>query len=92
MKFSRTFTNKLVSFADRYFSWDRRYLKREDATELFDFYAVSDYDDYTITVCINRGKYGIWASIKRDGVAIQSGFLKTYTEVNAFKKMIKCLG
>ena len=92
MKFSKTFTNKLISYTDRFFTWDRRYLKREDSTEPLDFYAVSEYDDYTITVCINRGKYGIWTSIRRDDVAIQHGYLKTYKEVNAFKKMIKCLG
>lgn len=93
MKFSRTFTNKLISYADRYFTWDERYLKREDPTMHFDFFAIrGDEDEHRVVVCFRRGKYGIWANIDKDSKDIFEGYLKTYKEVNNFKKMIRCLG
>lgn len=90
MKFSRTFTNKLVSFADQHYTWDSRKMKREGTTSEFDFVAFN-HDENTM-VCISREKFGIWVSIRRNRAYIKHGFLKTYSEVNEFKKMIKCLG
>lgn len=93
MKFSKTFTNKLVSYADRYFTWDSRKMKRENIGEMFDFFAISRDNGITTCVCIDRSsQHGIWTSIQRGNTYIHHGFLKTYADVNAFKKMIKCLG
>lgn len=92
MNFGRTFTNKLVSYADRYFTWDRRYIKREDSSLYFDFFAIRDEDEHKIVVCFRRGYFGIWASISKDDTDICRGYLKSYKEVTAFKKMIRCLG
>ena len=93
MKFSKTFTNKLVSYADRYFTWDRRKMHREDSTEMFDFFAYRREDDGSQTVvCIDRSKFGLFAYIKRDNKCIYGNHLKTFKEVDSFKKMIRCLG
>lgn len=92
MKFGRTFTNKLVSYADRYFTWDSRYMNREDSTQHFDFFAIRKEDEHRTVICFRRSKYGIWASIRKDEAEIHSGFLKSYKEVTNFKKMIRCLG
>lgn len=92
MKFSRTFTNKLVSYADRYFTWDSRKMKREDPLQHFDFVAFNHEDGHTTAVFIRRSQQGIWVSINKGENTIHHGFLKTYADVNAFKKMIKCLG
>lgn len=92
MNFGRTFTNKLISYADRYFTWDARTLRREGTDKYFDFYAVNREDEHTTSVCINRSKVGLWVSINKDHHFIFSGYLKSYKEVNTFKKMIRCLG
>ena len=92
MKFSRTFTNKLVSYADRYFTWDSRTLRREGTDKVFDFFAVRKEDGHKTVVCIDRLCGMLWVSIEKDDHNIYSGFLKTYTDVTAFKKMIRCLG
>lgn len=92
MKFGKTFTNKLVSYADRYFTWDSRTMRREDNTAHFDFFAIRREDERKIVVCFRRSKYGIWASIEKDGTDIHKGYLRNYAEVDAFKKMIRCLG
>lgn len=92
MKFGKTFTNKLVSYADRYFTWDKRTLRREGTDGNFDFFAICRENGHTISVCIDRSNYGLWTSIKKDQRFIFSGYLKTYKEVSTFKKMIRCLG
>lgn len=91
MKFSKRFTNKLVSYVDRYFTYDTRKLKREgDATQSFDLIA-HNHDTQT-SVYIGRTQYGIYAVIRKEHKDIKRGFLETYTEVDNFKKMIRCLG
>lgn len=90
MKFSKTFTNKLISYADRYFTYDSRTMRREGTDKLFDFLAINR--DTTTTVCIDRNSVGLWVSIQKNGHFIYSGFLKTYKEVDSFKRMIRCLG
>lgn len=91
MKFSRTFTNKLVSYVDRYFTYDYRRLKREGETELsFDFIGYN-FDAKT-SVLISREKYGMYVVIHKDDTDIKRGFLTTYKEVADFKRMIRCLG
>lgn len=92
MKFGKAFTNKLISYADRYFTWDSRQLKREDDTQHFDFVAFNHDNGLTTSVFIRRSQCGIWVSINRDHKSIYQGFLRTYKEVGNFKKMIKCLG
>ena len=92
MKFSRKFTNKLVSYTDRHFTYDKRTMRREGTDKLFDFFAISRENGVTTSVCVDRTKQGIWASIRKDDKYICEGFLKTYTEVDNFKKMILCLG
>ena len=93
MKFSKTFVNKLVSYADRYFSYDSRTMKREGTDKLFDFFAISRENGTTTCVCIDRNaSHHLWVSIQRNGQFIYSGFLKTYKEVDNFKTMIRCLG
>lgn len=92
MKFSRTFTNKLVSYADRYFTWDSRTLRREGTDKCFDFFAYRKEDNNRTTVCIDRCKFGIYVAIKKDNTYIYDGFLKTFKEVDSFKRMLRCLG
>ena len=92
MKFSRTFTNKLISYADRYFTYDSRTMKREGTDKLFDFFAINRDNGNTTCVCIDRSTTGLWVSIQKNNHFIYSDFLKTYKEVDNFKKMIKCLG
>lgn len=89
-KFSKTFTNKLVSYADRYFTWDTRTLRREGTDKCFDFFAMSK--DTKTCVCIDNTKMGMWVAIRKDGKFIIADHLKTYKEVDNFKKMIRCLG
>lgn len=91
MKFSRTFTNKLISYADRYFTYDSRTMRREGTDKLFDFFAINRENGNT-TVCIDRSTVGLWVSIQKNNHFIYSGFLKTYKEVDNFKKMVRCLG
>lgn len=92
MKFSAKFTNKLVSYADRYYTYDSRKLKREDSTSHFDFVAFNHEPNNTSALFIRRGRYGIWVSIHKNGKTVQQGYLTTYKEVDTFKKMIRCLG
>ena len=91
MKFGQTFTNKLVSYTDRYFTYDTHKLKREgDDTNSFEYIA-HNYDSHT-SVFIARTEHGLYIVIKRDGIYIRRGFLKTYKDVDAFRRMIRCLG
>lgn len=91
MQFSRKTTNKLVSYVDRYFTWDSRKMKREGDFTDFDLVAFN-HDNGVTVVFIKHSKHGIWATINKDGNQITSGYLKTYKEINAFKKMVRCLG
>ena len=91
MKFGKTFTNKLVSFADRYFTYDSKSMRREGTDISFDFYAIRKENGQYTAVCINRNEYGLWACIRKGDDYIYSGHLKSYQEVANFKKMIRCL-
>ncbi len=91
MKFGKTYTNKLVSFVDRYFTWDTRTMKREGTDNLFDFWAISRENGHKVSVCIDRNSYGLWVSIRKDDEYIIAECLKSYTDVARFKQMIKCL-
>ena len=93
MKFSKTFTNKLVSYADRYFTYDTRSMKREGDKTEHDFLAVCRDGKHYTSVCVSRSKYGMYVAIRKDDEVIYGGkILKTYSEVVTFKKMIRCLG
>lgn len=90
MRFKRTYINKLVSFADRYFTYDWRKMRREDASANFDFSARND--DTKTRVVIDRVKCGIFVCIRKDNKILFSKILHTYKEVAYFKRMIRCLG
>lgn len=91
MKFHRNYVNKLITFADRYFTWDIRHLKREGTSVELDFFAIrKEETDYT-SVSISLTKYGIHAYIKQNNETY-SRILKSYKEVNAFKEKVKLLG
>lgn len=89
-KFSRTFTNKLVSFADRYYTWDKRTLRREGTDKCFDFFAFNK--ENKTCICIDNTKMGMWVAIKKNDDFILAKHLHTYKEIDNFKKMIRCLG
>ena len=88
MKFSKKFTNKLVSYADRYFTYDRRIMRREDHNEQFDFYAHRD----DATIVIDRCSMGIYLCIKKDERYIYKTIAKSFADIKNFKRMILCLG
>ena len=88
MKFSKKFTNKLVSYADRYFTYDYRKMRREDNNEHFDFYAHRE----GTTVVIDRCSTGIYICIKKDERYIYKVIARSFAEINNFKHMILCLG
>ena len=50
-----------------------------------------NYDTDTI-VSVHNDKIGLYISIKRDKKVIEQKFIKSFNELNTFKKMIKCLG
>lgn len=88
--FGKTFTNKLISYADRYYTYDRKEMRRENTSTLFDFYAHND-DDKT-TVLIDRTEYGIYVCIRKGKEQVICRILHTYKEIADFKRMIRCLG
>lgn len=90
MKFGKTYTNKLISFVDRYFTYDYKEMRRENTGKIFDFYA-REYDTDT-SVVVDKWALGIYVSIRRDGKEIIGKTLCTYKEVADFKRMIRCLG
>ena len=90
MKFGTTFTNKLVSYVDRYFTYDYREMRRENTSGIFDFYA-REYDTDT-SVVIDKWALGIYVCIRRNGKEIIGKTLRTYKEIADFKRMIRCLG
>lgn len=89
MHFGQTFTNKLVSYADRHFTYNSREMKRECPKALFDF---SAFGDNKTCVVINRNAYGIFVVVCKDGTTIMRKILKTYSEIDGFKRIIRCLG
>ena len=88
MKFSKKFTNKLVSYVDRYFTYDRRTMRVEDENSLFDFYAVGE----GTTVVIDRCPTGLYICIKKDERYIYKTIAKSFAEIKNFKRMVFCLG
>ncbi len=88
MKFSKKFTNKLVSYADRYFTYDRRIMRREDHNEHFDFFAYRE----DASVVIDRCSTGIYLCIKKDGKYIYKTIANSFADIKNFKRMILCLG
>ena len=88
MQFSKKFTNKLVSYADRYFTYDRRIMRREDHNEHFDFFARRD----DATVVIDRCSTGIYLCIKKDEIYIYKTIAKSFADIKNFKRMVLCLG
>lgn len=93
LKVSRTNTNKLISYVDRYFTWDRRTLKREGQCTLLDFYGVREDDGIRTVVVIDRMQGGnVFMSIRKNDSTIYSDFAKSYKDIDIFKRMVRCLG
>ena len=93
MKISRKLTNKLVSYVDRYFTYDSRTMKREGTDDLFDFFGVCDDDGVRTVVAIDRSSSDwLWVSISKNDICVHSGFLRTFDDIDNFKKMVRCLG
>lgn len=92
--FTRKETNKLISYVDRYFTWDDRKMKRENTSICFDFRAVREAELYhpSITVIVDKLSNGIYVAIKQDAEYIHSQIITTNKELTAFKKMVRCLG
>ena len=88
MKFSKNFTNKVISYVDRYFTYDYRTMRVEDENSLFDFYAHRT----GITVVIDRCPTGIYTCIKKDNRYICKNIAKSFAEIKNFKRMVFCLG
>lgn len=89
MQFSRKFTNKLVSYTDRYFTYDYRIMRREDHNELFDFCARRD----DAAVMIDKLSTGsIYLCVKKDNKYVYQAIAKSFAEIKNFKRMILCLG
>lgn len=93
LRVSSTNTNKLISYVDRYFTYDRRELKREGEGKMFDFFGVRQDDERRIVVVVDRMLHGvIWVSIRENDTYIHSGFIKSYKDISTFKRMVRCLG
>lgn len=88
MKFSKKFTNKVVSYVDRYFTYDYREMRREDTNSSFDFYAHGE----GTTVVIDRCPTGLYICIKKDERYIYKTIAKSFADIKNFKRMILCLG
>lgn len=94
MQISRKTTNKLVSYVDRYFTWDKRTMKRENTDKIFDFWGVryTDGNNPRVTVAIDKNSLFLFASIHIDGKTVYEGRIKTHKQLNTFKAMVLCLG
>lgn len=94
MRITRKTTNKLVSYVDRYFTYDERGMKREGTDEVFDFYGIryTDGNNPRVTVAIDKNSLFLFASIHIDGKTVYDERIKTYKEITNFKKMVRCLG
>jgi hypothetical protein len=90
MKFGKTYTNKLVSFVDRQFTYESKGMKREGTNTYFEF---AGYDfERRVSVHIKRNSCGIFVQVRKDGKNVICEILHTYSEVENFKRMIRCLG
>ena len=93
MKITKTQTNKLVSFVDRYFTYDWRILGREEPNENFDFLATSYDDDHKTVVAIDRlDSQNLYLSIRKDDKYVLARIARSYKDIETFKKMVRCLG
>ena len=93
MNISRKLTNKLISYVDRYFTYDTRTMRREGTDSLFDFFGVcKDNDVKTVVVVDRMSRDLLWVSISKNDAHIYSGFLKSYDDITNFKRMVRCLG
>lgn len=94
MRITRKTTNKLVSYVDRYFTYDERGMKREGTDNHFDFYGVrhADGDKPRTLIAVDKNKYFLYACIRINGKEIYAERIKTHKELNAFKAMVRCLG
>ncbi len=93
MKISKTTTNLLVSYVDRYFTWDWRTMKREDPNEWFDFFGVRQDDDRRLVVTVDRlDRNHLYVSIRENDTLIYSHMVKSYKDISTFKRMVRCLG
>ena len=90
MKFSKKEVNKLVSFVDKEFSYDWRKLKREQETMLFDF--IGKDIARNIVVCIENDLTGLYVRITRNDRVIERKYLRSFQDINQFKKLILCIG
>jgi hypothetical protein len=94
MQISRKATNKLVSYVDRYFTWDKRTMKREGTDKIFDFWGVryTDGNNPRVTVAIDKNSLFLYVSICINGKCIYDERIKKHKQVKAFKQMVRCLG
>lgn len=94
MQFSRKTVNKLVSYVDRYFTWDKRTMKREDTDSVFDFWGIrrAEGNKPRVTVAIDKNSLLLYVSICINGKFVYNECIKTYKEMTNFKKMVRCLG
>lgn len=94
MLFSRKEVNKLISFVDKNFTYDWRYIQSEGrkAEEREDvLFKALDYDRDTY-VSIRESVYGTYVCIIKDTEVLYAEILHTFGEMKQFKIMIKCLG
>lgn len=93
MKITNKLTNKLVSYVDRYFTYDDRKMKREDANVDDDFFGWRMSEGERVVVAIDRPcKNELFVYIRRNGVCVHSRFVRSFDDINNFKKMVRCLG
>lgn len=94
MQISRKTTNKLVSYVDRYFTWDKRTMKREGTDSVFDFWGVrhAEGNNPRVTVAIDKNSLFLYVSICINGKFVYDERIKTHKEIANFKKMVRCLG
>ena len=89
MAFSKKFTNKLISYADKYFTYDHRIMRREDHNKPFDFLAYRE----DATVVIDRSPKGyLYLCIEKDKKDVYKVIAESFSEIRNFKRMILCLG
>ena len=89
-KISKKEMNKFVASIDRYFTYDQRYKKVEDATEPFEFSAFDN--DRHLEIFIGHSSFGVYVSIKKDNTSMIRKYLESYSEMNEFKKWIRLIG
>lgn len=94
MQISGKATNKLVSYVDRYFTYDERGMKREGTDDHFDFFGIRYAEDKSprIIIAIDKNKFFLYVSVRINGKETYTERIKTHKQLNAFKAMVRCLG